>query len=156
MVISDCSTSVTLLFAIKLLKIQISQVENVSNVNLELVAITLQQLNDELQNSSLISNSLKFGIIERLHSTLSQISNPIIMPCALQILANIAIDFHGAFKIIGNDELLKILIELMYAQKDLRKCCGEVFFHLSLNEFGEFETFKFFKDLFKVQNFKAF
>lgn len=108
------------------------------------------RLNYELINASKIPSALKIGIIERLHAILTQVkslSKPTIVPFALQILNCIAFDFHGALKIARNEELVKLIFNLLRSYKDLIAICSEILLTMSSNIIGEIEQKKKIKFL---------
>lgn len=93
--------------------------------------------------------AIRLEIIQKLYAILTQITsytNPIIMPCALEILKIIAMNYLGACAIVQNDEIMKLVFELMRSQKDLSEICCEIVLIMSLDVFGESLKFpKFLK-----------
>lgn len=71
---------------------------------------------------------------------MTSFTNPIIMPCALELLKTIAMDYCGACAIVKNDEIMKLVFELMRSQKDLSEICCEIVLTMSLDIVGEFRS----------------
>jgi hypothetical protein len=106
-----------------------------------LIAISLEQLNNELKNSSKVPLAIRLEIIQKLYAILTEITsltNPIIMPCALEMLKTIAMDYGGACAIVKNDEIMKLLFGLMQSQKDLSEICCDIVHTMSLDVVCEF------------------
>lgn len=118
------------------------QIEKLSIDDLDVIERSLIRLNNELKNASKIPSALKLGIIERLYAILNQIKSfakPIIVPYSLEILNCIALDFHGAFNIATNEELVKLIFNLMRSYSELTSICCEILLTLSTNIIGEFK-----------------
>lgn len=117
-----------------------------------MIAISLEQLNNEMKNLSIVPLAIRLGIIQKLYAILTEISsftNPIIMPCALELLKTISMDYCGACAIVKNDEIMKLVFKLMRSQKDLSEICCEVVHTISLDVVGELKSIIYIKNTFK-------